>query len=127
MKKPRSFVTFMDGHKEDIVYYYDHGPACTLFATESGVYIYSGLRFIMNGQFQKVVLRGPENSGYIAVIEETNIAYITIDERVPYEYTIFAEDGTTIHGEVLAPPNADEKKIRQMIADDLYISYGKKE
>lgn len=126
MKQPRSYVTFKDGHEEDIVYYHDHGPVCTLFATKSGVYIYSGFKLFTNCQFEKVVLRGPESSGYIAVIDETNIKSITLDERVPYEYVI-RSDGAFIRGEILVPPSADNKKIRQLIAEDLDITYKKKE
>lgn len=135
----KSFVTFQDGHTEEIVYFETCGANDVLFVTKSGVYLENsyiisepfhhmlGMRrieFLKLSPIPKVL--GSSRKPEFSYFTMPDIKSITIDKRVPYEYEIDG-DGVYIHGKVLAAPDADEKEIRQLILDDLDITIKKKE
>ena len=127
--KPKSFVTFKDGHTEDIVYYQKRGYHQVLFATESGVYKYienttpfGACGYIRQNDFYKLHLGA--NGTDVCHEAECGIQSITLDERVPYEYRIHGDIGD-VTGTILADPDASEYKIKKLIMEDLEIEWRK--
>lgn len=129
--KPKSFVTFKDGHTEDIVYYQKRGYNKVLFATASGIYkhIENAIPFGISGltrQCEFLKLHLGANDTDICHEAVCNIQSITLDERVPYEYRIHGDLGY-VTGTILADPDASEDKIKKLIVEDLEIEYRKEE
>lgn len=120
----REYVTFKDGHEEDIVYLEDGNDLGVLFATKSGVYCFTPEKSNLRGtyvittpnQFQRVHLD--------ANIRAEDIESVTIDRRISYEYEVDG-GGVYIRGKILVPPDYNDEKIRKLIMEDLHIKYRK--
>lgn len=129
MAKTKSFVTFKDGHTEDIIYYQKRGCNKVLFATESGVYKYidNAIPFGIVGlsrQYEFWKLHLGANDTDFCHEAACDIQSITLDERVPYEYRIHGDLGY-VTGSIIAPPNANEEEIKKLIMEDLEIEWRK--
>lgn len=136
----KSFATFKDGHTEDILYFERKNECAVLFTTKSGMYLYkkgvipecvAGMRvstdfFRLNMRFSKFLDRRGGDITQLTCEENYDIQSITLDERVPYEFSIYA-DGVYITGEVMAAQDASEEEVRKLVLDDLDISIEKKE
>lgn len=129
-KKPRSILTFKDGHTEEIFYYQEFDQLRgVLFATESGIYKYHE-SIIPNGviglrrscDFFKV--SAINNDGILCFDEAPDIESSRIDKRIPYEYRLSNDDGECC-GTIYALPDATESDIREAILKDLLIEYRK--
>lgn len=139
MKKPRSFVTFQDGHEEEIIYYETYGATGVLFVTKSGVYLERSYRIFKEAYYTPVnrteFLRlSPIPNGIVETHCKPEFNYftmpdiksVTIDERIPYKFYVKG-NGAYIFGDVLVPPDASEETIRKLIADQLNIEFERKE
>lgn len=121
-----SFITFKDGHKEEIFYFKKYKNSGLIFATKSGVYGYREVTsipgvcgIIPRYQFIKLGMEGPAPT--ITTEEAFDIASVTIDERIKIAYALTdREDGDVLDaGYVLVPPNATEDQIKLAVIDDL--------
>ena len=125
MEERKSFATFKDGHTEEILYF-ERCSNTVLFATKSGVYVYrdvlrytqgvSGIFFATN--FLKVTAKSDLHIT-IECVEEFNIEFITLDERVEIPYSLDIKGKGSIMGKVLVAPDAEFNEIRNTILDDL--------
>lgn len=121
-----SFVTFKDGHKEEIFYFKKYNNGGLLFATTSGMYgfrrhhsISSVCGFGPQNQFIKLGMEGP--TPIVTAEEIFDIDSVTIDTRIKVAYALTdREDGDLLNeGYVLVSPNATDDQIKLAIIDDL--------
>lgn len=124
MEERKSFVTFKDGHTEEIFYFEKYSLDTILFATRSGVYIHRIIRDIpgvfgirASTTFFKVGMFGIISA--LDVEEYFAIESITLDERVEVSYSLDIKGKGSIMGKVLVAPNAELNEIRNAILDDL--------
>lgn len=125
MDQRKSFVTFKDGHTEEILYF-ERCSNTVLFTVRSGVYVYRDvLRYtpgvsgvFLSTNFLKVTAKS-ELSIALECEEEFNIESITLDERVEVSYSLDIKGKGSIMGKVLVAPNAEFNEIRNAILDDL--------
>lgn len=124
--KPRSFVTFKDGHEEEIFYIEDNKNLGVLFATSSGIYCFKPATTVIR---DSKIVRNPDQFQKIHLDANTyaeEIDSITVDSRDVYEFEIYGY-GSFICGEILMPPDATTQDVRKAITDTLDIRYEKKE
>lgn len=124
MDQRKSFVTFKDGHTEEILYFEKYGLDTILFATRSGVYVHRIIRDVpgvfgirASTTFFKVGMSGIISA--LDVEEYFAIESITLDERVEVSYSLDIKGKGSIMGKVLVAPNAEFNEIRNAILDDL--------
>lgn len=124
MEERKSFVTFKDGHTEEIFYFEKYGLDTILFTTRSGVYVHRIIRDIpgvfgirASTTFFKVGMSGIISA--LDVEEYFAIESITLDERVEVSYSLDIKGKGSIMGKVLVAPNAEFNEIRNAILDDL--------
>lgn len=123
-KKPRSILTFEDGHDEDLLYFERIKSGESIFATESGIYRFCPDRDIISETCIKRIPSHFERVRYDSFEYTNNIKRVVIDERISYTY-IFDKTGRRICGSVLAPINATDKDVCKLIVEDLEIKYQK--
>lgn len=122
-KTPRSFVTFADGHEEDILHIYKDSAFEHVFITKSGVY---GVAEVLDGHYPMLpktvfyTMAVAYSLGHFAsefyVTDE--IVKVTIDERVRVEYTIALngdKDGYRFTNSILVPRNYSDEQIEELI------------
>lgn len=124
MEERKSFVTFKDGHTEEIFYFEKYSLDTILFATRSGVYMYhkgivpigvAGL--VPEITFSRLTIS--PSKLYTWINWGTGIESITLDERVEVPYSLDIKGRGSIMGKVLVAPNAEFNEIRNAILDDL--------
>lgn len=124
MEERKSFVTFKDGHTEEIFYFEKYNDDIVIFATESGVYMYhKGIVPIgVAGLVPEITfsrLTTSPSKLYTWINWGTGIESITLDERVEVPYSLDIKGRGSIMGKVLVAPNAEFNEIRNAILDDL--------
>lgn len=131
MEERKSFVTFKDGHTEEIFYFEKYSLDTILFATRSGVYVHRIIRDIpgifgirASTTFFKVGMSGIISA--LDVEEYFAIESITLDERVEVSYSLDIKGKGSIMGKVLVAPNAEFNEIRNAILDDLRYTNAEK-
>lgn len=124
MKRPRNYAVYEDGHEEDLLYFEANKSGGSIFATESGIYrIWPDENRVTGVKFGKYPSHF-DRLGPVSSDRTDEIKYVTIDERIPYEYRICG-DGACVCGSVLVPPDATDQDIRKLIMEDLDIQYRK--
>ena len=139
MPEKKSFVTFTDGHTEEIVYF-NRKNSNILFVTKTGIYVFTtdetkiGYFGCLSEAYKVFRLNVgiTEHGNVDLVFDRTHIVEsVTIDERVLYGYQIEHKPGEYITGCILVSPDAAEKEIRIAIMEDLFnrgiIKYEKME
>lgn len=127
MTKPRSYVTFKDGHEEEIIYFTQYEDQRTIFATESGIYARIAPGDIQKLEFENNHALPCNNLPSILFGKAVDVADVFLDFRVSYSYTIIGKDGTIIEGTVFHLPHATNKDIHNLIMEDISIEYNREE
>ena len=126
MDKKRSYVTFKDGHEEDIFYYKEIRDNQYIFATESGIYFYRepinvpgvlGVERIPGFTLYADCRDNPNVLPDICLTHDPSIKTIKIDKRVELKFTVpDYGDGT-----VLVEPNASTEEVACAIMSEMGV------
>ena len=125
MDVKRSYVEFLDGHKEDIFYYKDLPNDCVLFSTKSDIYFYKpapntpGVAGLRAHRFYTISMTF-ENTltlPNLKLVEDSHISHIMIDRRIEMRFTV-PDHGS---GTILIHPNASKESIALAIMSELGV------
>lgn len=130
-KTPRSFVTFADGHEEDILHIYEDCMFGRVFITKSGVY---GVAEVRDDQYPRSIhtvfytMVVAYSLGHFAseFYVTDKIVKVTIDERIRVEYTIALngdKDGYRFTNSILVPRNYSDEQIEELIRKESLCIY----
>lgn len=122
----RSYVTFIDDHEEDVVYFKVFDERHLLFATESGVYFYKkapdtpGVCGLIPREFYAIgmdICDNPTALPDMYLVDECSIKTLVLDRRVKVKFTVpgYGE------GVVLAMPDATRGEIAQAIMSEMGV------
>lgn len=115
----RSFVTFKDGHEEDIVFYQAQNNK-VLFATGSGIYFCEEeppLSLNTRTTYYRFQISDNPAIRYETESVDT-IASITLSSKVRREYCIDLKVGPHIHGNLVVSRDISDEAFREMCIQD---------
>lgn len=119
----KNYIEYINGRKEEIVFYREFKNAGMIFATSTDLYLacpnheapakYDISTFYM------------EKPYLMAFKELACISKIVIDDTDQYDYQIMNGDDTVLEGYITAKRGSTDAEIRKQIADALCIMYNK--
>lgn len=119
----KNYIEYVNGRKEEIVFYREFKDAGLIFATSTDLYLASpNPKAPAKYDISTFYMELPH---MLAFKELACISKIVIDDTDQYDYQIMNGDDTVLEGYITAKRNASDAEIRKQITDALNIMYKK--
>lgn len=121
----KNYIEYLNGRKEEIVFYREFKDAGMIFATSTDLYLASPnpkapAKYNIYTIFMKPYPDDLLTCRFVEVIKQ-----IVIDDTDQYDYQIMNGDDTVLEGYITAKRGSTDAEIRKQITDTLNIMYKK--
>lgn len=121
----KNYIEYVNGRKEEIVFYREFKNAGMIFATSTDLYLASLNPKAPSGYDIYMLTIEPYPGDLFGCRFIEVIKQVVIDDTDQYDYQIKNGDDTILEGYITAKRDASDAEIRKQITDTLDILYKK--